>query len=302
MNRSITCPRTESLSASAEKKWGSELLQLSSPCCQDLCLHRSKSGFPCPLAWWPILSSFPEASCPQVADMWNLPLLHTSTAVTEAEALLDRSSSSLYSCEWEPVTTGQGTGDPHTPHSSVPLNLHHLEYSPPIPHQHHRSCFPFSPLALRGDGKPTRLIRGFGSQEGLFWKTPNWLRQGFLSEPGALATCMGSWGERLMPHRKCPHCLLPSSTARPPLLDERLPWWWAQHRAWPGSAPVNIHSFLPHPQQNMARSPGARQPLSLATAQVHWSHLLWAMLWSREELRQADGITHQAGEGAPNLG
>ena len=32
---------TESFLAQAEKKWGSELTQLSSPCCQDLCLHRS---------------------------------------------------------------------------------------------------------------------------------------------------------------------------------------------------------------------------------------------------------------------
>ena len=37
-----------------------------------------------------------------------------------------------------------------------------------------------------------------------------------------------------MPHRKCPHCLLPSSTARPPLLDEAPPMVMgpAQGLAW----------------------------------------------------------------------
>ena len=76
-----------------------------------------------------------------------------------------------------------------------------------------------------------------------------------------------------MPHRKCPHRLLPSSTARPPLLDEAPPMVMGptQGPAW---LSTREHSFLPVPQQNVARSPGAQQPLSLAAAQVHWSHLL----------------------------
>ena len=166
---------------------------------------------------------------------------------------------------------------------------------------HHPGCFPFRPLALRGDGKPTRLIGGLGSQEGLFWKTPNWLRHGSSQSPGP-------WPLEWVPEERCscppggilPACSPPQVPGLPSWMGH-LPWQGAQHRAWPGSAPVNIHSFLLHPQQNMARSPGAWQPLSLATAQVHWSYLLWAMLGSREELRRADDITYQAGEGTPNL-
>lgn len=46
-----------------------------------------------------------------------------------------------------------------------------------------------------------------------------------------------------MPHRKCPHCLLPSSTAQPPLLDEAPPMVMgpAQGLAW---LSTREHSFL----------------------------------------------------------
>lgn len=166
-------------------------------------------------------------------------------------------------------------GNKGLPCSPVPLS-HWVCLTSDIPHQslhRHPNCFPFSPLALQRGVKPTRLIKGLRPQEGLFGRPPNWLKHGFLSEPRALASCVDSRGEVLVLQRKCPHCLLSSSTALPSLLDQAPPTVSGnlshavhynpppgdrpQHSAWPGSVPVNIHSFLPHPQKNLAGRPGA---------------------------------------------
>ena len=79
-----------------------------------------------------------------------------------------------------------------------------------------------------------------------------------------------------MPHRKCPHCLLPSSTARPPLLDAGaqmaglfLPspggqtsgievWagWFGGVSPWPRfPEPLHLSSFCPRDHGRKVDSP-----------------------------------------------